>query len=166
VLLDRDWRVDSEVHDVRAALDKVGVEAHVWTRHELESYLLSDGAISRVTKTDPSWVNTQLEEISAGFRAEAEAQISVAVKRAQPQLDQVASVRRAQELVKDWWSDPTERLLRLPAKEIITGLNTRLQAAHHRAVSARALAKAMRLTEIPAEMTDIIHRLNGLADGR
>jgi len=48
VLLDRDWRVESEVDGVITALHAVSVDAHIWRRHELESYLVSYDALSRI----------------------------------------------------------------------------------------------------------------------
>lgn len=44
VILDRDYRTDSQVSDVETRLRNVGVQPHVWTRKELESYLFAPEA--------------------------------------------------------------------------------------------------------------------------
>ena len=61
------------------------------------------------------------------------------------------------------WDDPAERAARCPAKDLLSKVNNRLQKAGHKAVSAGALARHLRFSEIPDEMTRVLLRIDELA---
>jgi hypothetical protein len=70
VVLDRDYRADSECAKIRDKLRAANVRCHLWRRKELESYLLETPVIARLVGAPEAWVESALEaaaEESEGY---------------------------------------------------------------------------------------------------
>jgi energy-coupling factor transporter ATP-binding protein EcfA2 len=76
VLLDRDYRTDTQVRDIERKLGAVGVTAHVWRRKELESYLLESTTIARLSGLDKTEVTERLRKITDARRTRSRASSS------------------------------------------------------------------------------------------
>ncbi|MXY09513.1 MAG: AAA family ATPase [Acidimicrobiaceae bacterium] len=162
VLLDRDYRADADVDQVRSTLEAADIHAHVWRRKELESYLLDPTALARVSDASPSYVSSQLESITDAMTEDVLAQF--AEKRhffsASGKKDIAGTIRDTNTELRPLVVDPMWRLHRYPAKEILTGLNGDLQRAGHTTVSAKNLARQLLASEIPEEMRNWLYEVD------
>jgi AAA domain, putative AbiEii toxin, Type IV TA system len=68
VLLDRDYRTNTQVSDVVAEFATVDVHVHVWKKKELESYLLIPSAIARLGKCTIEEVTSVMDQIMDDMR--------------------------------------------------------------------------------------------------
>ena len=154
VLLDRDYRADEDVDEVRSSLEAVDVHAHVWRRKELESYLLEPAALAREAKASEDFIRSQLASITDDMTERALAQF--AEKRhfssKTARKDIAGTIRETNIQLRPRAADPTWRLHRYPAKDIFKALNRVLQPAGHDTVSAKNLARRLYASEIPDEM--------------
>lgn len=154
VLLDRDYRAEADVDEVRSTLDAVGVHAHVWRRKELESYLLDPAALARVSDAPPGYISSQLELITDSMTEDVLAQFAKERHFFSPsgKKDIARTISETNAELRPRVVDPVWRLHRYPAKAILNALNEALQQAGHTTVSTKNLARQLRLSEIPDEM--------------
>lgn len=159
VVLDRDYRSDSETRQVRDSLRAAGVNVHVWKHKELESYLLVPSTLARVSGASPDWTTQHLRAIADGMEHSVGARMIV---ERQQRGRRDRAVQIAEAASRDFaaaWEDEQGRCLLCPAKDVLSALNRDLQTAGHRPVSARTLAKRMRRDEIAPEMLNLLSRI-------
>jgi AAA domain, putative AbiEii toxin, Type IV TA system len=159
VLLDRDYRPDSEVKKVKKKLGDLGITVHVWRRKELESYLLEPAAIARLSGADVDWVSNALSNIADSMKHMVSARMLVERQQLVPRDHAVQAAEQATEDFARLWSDPALRLELCPPKAVLTELNKQLDQAGHATVSVRQLAKRLHAAEIPREMASILQRI-------
>ena len=162
VLLDRDYRADADVVEVRSTLEAIGVHAHIWHRKELENYLLDPAALARASNTTPSDISSQLESITDAMTEDVLAQFSEKRHFSSPSGSKnlARTVSETNRELRPRAEDPEWRLHRYPAKTILNALNKTLQQAGHTTVSTKYLARQLRPSEIPDEMRNWLFEVN------
>ena len=162
VLLDRDYRADADVNDVRSTLEAVGVHAHVWKRKELENYLLDPAALARVSNSSPSYVSSHLALITDDMTEDVLAQFAEKRHFSSPSSgkDMARTVSETNRELRPQAKDPEWRLHRYPAKDILNELNKTLQQAGYTTVSTKNLARQLRTDEIPDEMHNWLNEVD------
>ena len=154
VLLDRDYRTDADVGEVRSTLEAIGIHAHIWHRKELENYLLDPAALARASNTSPSYISSQLESITDAMTENVLGQFAEKRHFSSPagSKDMARTISETNTELRPRAEDPEWRLHRYPAKTILNALNKTLQQAGHTTVSTKYLARQLRPSEIPDEM--------------
>lgn len=157
VVLDRDYRDDDAAAEVVDRLLQVGVAGHVWSRHELENYLLQPDAIARVSRMSKDWVRTALSDVAATFDED----VLLGMERARADWGRKheapeESRSHAHARFKECWADEVARIAVIPGKEAISRLNQRLAAEGGRTLSSRSLSRTIRAAELPSEMCDFL----------
>jgi len=163
VILDRDYRTDETVHDLKESLDAAGVESHVWERKELESYLLFPAAMARVGNVTSEVIKSLLSEIVASLRAAVLARY-LEERRETDDSGRQHGVNVTEEHIRlfdESWQNEEDRMAMVPPREVLSLLNKKLQDAGARAISFRALSSRLRIEEIPAEMRDVLLKIDG-----
>ena len=162
VLLDRDYRADPDVGEVRSTLEAVGIHAHVWRRNELESYLLDPTALARVSSSSPAYVSSQLESITDDMTEDVLAQFAKERHFFSPagKKDLARTISETNAELRPRVVDPEWRLHRYPAKAILKALNETLQRAGYTTVSTKNLARELLPSEIPDEMCTWLTEVN------
>ncbi len=162
VLLDRDWKTEEDVQLLASEFGDAGLKLHVLKRHELESYTLSPNVMARRLGISVEEVARLLDHESG--RDKDEVLHSMFEYRRQQSGGRGASpgelLAMCQADLRDWWSRPEERLWRVPAKELIRGLNVQLQALGKAHVSAVAVASAMDPAEVPTELRTLLRSID------
>lgn len=160
VILDRDYHSQEMVNDVTGKLNATGLKAHVWKRKELESYLLNPDAISRVSGAEAGWVARTL-------RSEAEALRNVVLgntlstrlkERKDRSIDSSTLTTQLADSF-DALMRTGDHVFRVPAKDLLSALNQRLQEGGLSAVSRRRLARELKAEEVPEEMSSLLLRV-------
>ena len=162
VLLDRDYRPDADIGEVRSTLEAIGVHAHVWRRKELENYLLDPAALARASNTSPSYISSQLESITDAMTEDVLGQFAEKRHVSSPSVseDLARTVSETNRKLRPRVVDPMWRLHRYPAKAILNALNKDLQQAGHTTVSTKNLARQLRPSEIPDEMRNWLNEVD------
>jgi hypothetical protein len=160
VVLDRDYRSEAEVSRTKKEFAQLGIKCHVWKKKELESYLLVPRAIAKRSGTEASWIAEQLDEIATGMKTLV--QSAMGSTRQARERDQSRREKVLHEALQDFdqlWSEESNRINLCPAKQVLSQLNQRLQAAGTKAVSASSLAKELRKDEIAVEMVTLVRAI-------
>ncbi len=162
VLLDRDYRSDVQVQKIEATLRSSDINAHVWRRKELESYLLDEPAIARASGLPAPTIQSELSLITEGLTGEVHPEFI-----ASRQADEGRSARAPSTVLREILdeldensADPEWRLRRYPPKRIISLLNARLQELGAKTVSPAKLARLIRPTSVDPEMSNWLQDVN------
>lgn len=159
VLLDRDYLDDRTVDEIVKDFQSQNVFAHVWRMNEIENYLISPSALSRLSGISMENIEALLDSVLLDLKEASFAQIvarelDLAHRRGEHAATTVTRVRGQFDDI--WDADPTWRLQTVPGKDVLSHLNARIQAQDGKAVSARALSSTLRQGEIPEEMRDTL----------
>jgi predicted ATP-dependent endonuclease of OLD family len=176
-ILDRDYYPPNFVEDVERTLRSKGVVPHVWTRKELENYLVDYDALYRVfvrrlsardtrdnaTPTFKSFC-ASLDSIAHTLRDDVFGQIA-AKRLAHPESrsrDQstTASLTFAQ-FTRDW-GDRRYRTQVIPGKEFFARVNRRLGDRYKVSISAGALIQSLRPQDVDPEIASVIDEFMNL----
>ena len=162
VLLDRDYRTDADVGEVRSTLEAIGIHAYIWHRKELENYLLDPAALARASNTSPSYISSQLESITDAMTEDVLGQFAEKRHFSSPSgsKDMARTISETNTELRPLAEDPEWRLYRYPAKTILNSLNKILQQAGHTTVSTKNLARQLRRPEIPDEMCNWLNEVD------
>lgn len=161
VLLDRDYRPPQAARAVEKRLTDSGVQAHVWERKELESYLLEPPAIARISGIPESRVEGFLIEESSAFQNAVSARLLD--ERLRLEVDakhhRVSVTEQFQKDFSALWSRPESRRDYCPAKDLLSRLNQRLLADGGSTVSVHSISKFLRMDEVAPEMREVIAKI-------
>jgi energy-coupling factor transporter ATP-binding protein EcfA2 len=162
LLLDRDYHSEAAVARLLQAVRRYGLSAHVWDRHELESYVLEPTLIARVSGASIDWITTTLDGITAEMYGHMLSRmISARYEDGESRAIAIPTVSDECEAeLSAIWQSAEQRLWKCPAKEVISRLNDALRAYGHRAVSPRGLARSMNSVEVPDEMVRVLRRID------
>jgi energy-coupling factor transporter ATP-binding protein EcfA2 len=162
VVLDRDYRTQAQVEDVKRKLAAVDVGCHVWHRKEIESYVFEPAAIARLTKAPVGEIAEVLR--AAADQLETSVSTRQLAERLTTEVDakhhQVTVIENHEREFRELWSDAARRHHWCEAEDILGSLNSWLQARGLRTLSPRLLAGRMKRDEIPEEMAALIERAN------
>jgi energy-coupling factor transporter ATP-binding protein EcfA2 len=157
VVLDRDYRSDEIVHDLKTALAKRNVHAHVWRRKELESYLLVPNAVARASGLRPDDAQAVLQAAVDQTRVNAQVAFVAQQQRdADRSIDVKTVMSKAFPAFEQAWADAELRTGLAPPKDVIAAIAREAQERGARAVSARGLSSMLRAPEVDSEMRDLL----------
>jgi hypothetical protein len=164
VLLDRDFRPESQCGDIRKRLKALSVDCHVWKRKELESYLLEASVIARQTGAVQTWIEEALAEAADELEDDVFAQVMSETAKEFRKDQQTQAAKEGKGRFTALWADRSQRKWIAPAEGVLHGLNRRLTDAGHKNVSFRTLARRFEAAEVPAEMVRFLDRVEGALD--
>ena len=160
-ILDRDYRSSQAVANVISHLNGIGVQAHVWRRKELESYLLDRAAIARVSGLTMDAASAEVSAAMSGLKSMVFARMLDERQRELlgPGKHRVSITEQFQKEFEQMWCDSGRQLDLCPPKDLISMLNRRIEELGKRSISARRLAKALCPSEVPEEMSKVLWRI-------
>ena len=163
-ILDSDYHSDPEICSRYEEAAARGVQLHVWSRKELENYLVEPRAIRRVLQsrikdqdvpTEPE-IWKKILEICENERRSVEDGIALALIQANRKLDLITANRMARSRVDQIWKTQANRPRMVSGKDILSKLSEWTQEEFGTAFGAPAVARQMTATGIPAELADVI----------
>lgn len=158
VILDRDYRPDKTRELVIKKFAEAGIHGHVWERKELESYLLNQQVLARLSGAEEAAIAKWLDEITEQMESEVFGRLlDEKLREEVGGRNHAVSVTTAfKPVFEGAWSNSKYRLEICPPKQVISSLNTKLQSNGHRPVSLAALARSHRKAEIPQEVAKLL----------
>lgn len=157
VILDRDYRSDTIRSKVMKEFADGGIHGHVWQRKELESYLLNPAVLARLSGASAAKITTWLNQVTSGMESE------VFGRLLDERFKEVSGSKHAVSVTTSFkpefdklWTKPSYRLGICPPKQIISSLNSKLQAEGLKPVSLVGLARGHRRSEIPSEVVELL----------
>lgn len=164
VILDRDYRSDAVCRSIVAEFEKIGIGCHIWSRKEIESYLLAPSLLTRVSGLGRADASSILRDVVESFRGKVFARSLAAAEeeRVGPMTHRVNVIEDFEPQFAASWANSVRRLGLVPPKEVMSQFNAEAVARGGRPVSAVKLAKAARIAEIDAEVASVFDRIEQL----
>ena len=156
VILDRDYRTREDSYDVVDRLGRIDVSAHVWTRKELESYLLVPAVVSRVSGLPIETAESLLSVAVDAQETIVESNIFNRLFKSSKGRDAKTVLAECRTILYEVWTDFDSKVVVAPAKDVIAALNGEIAAMGGRTVSARKLAAEISVDEIDPEVVDLL----------
>jgi len=178
VVLDRDYRSEAELAEVKADLVKAGFKVHIHGRKEIENYLLDAGALQAAlvhrlrerarrsggtVKAAPD-LKSHLAACMEHFRHDVFAQLLARFtdfkKRNAAHLDQ-ATV--AAELSRDFerrWSEPGGPEAMVPGKDVLAKLNSKLQDELGATITDAQVCSQFTRATVPSDVKELLDMLD------
>lgn len=167
-ILDADYHTDAEKLSRYRDASIRGIELHIWSRKEIENYLLCPSAIHRLLMrlissdaTKPSEGDIQAKIDELGETRKDHIIDSVANEWFLKNKDkgiQYAN-RNAREHIAKHWDMPSERIRLLPGKEMLSALFQWCQESYGISLNAGLLAQEIRGTEMPVELISLLDKI-------
>jgi predicted ATPase len=160
-IFDSDYHTTTEQHDRHDQAKERGINLHIWTRKEIENYLLNPTVIARVikqrTKTTaptPAAVEAFLLQACEKEKDTVFDAIATHLGHEDHDLGPGGANKAARKLLDPKWSQ--EKLFLVSGKALVSRLSAWSQEHYGCAVGAMAIAKAFSPNEIPKELEDTI----------
>lgn len=159
VLLQRGYLTEGSRDQLIGRLSASGVTVSVWSRTELENYLLDVETIARVSGASPDSVAQQIFEACSRLRdGTRSAFISSWVGMA-PEGSTAEALSRAEQTFTSLWDDIGKRKEVVKGTHVIRELNAWLELGGYRTVSGFSLAKSIKPQSLPTEVLETIFRI-------
>lgn len=165
-LLDSDYHTPDEVANRTKEAKAKGVELHIWSRKEIENYLLIPDAIQRVIskRLDPDMVPPTIEQVIAQIDVIAEelqSQVFDAFSHSFHLCDKAGGVtnanKRTRTFLDEVWKTFDGRISRIPGKETISRLSKWSKRIFNVSFSVSNILDEIRVEEISDEIYKVLN---------
>lgn len=163
-ILDSDYHLEIDKRTRVDEANKSGIHLHIWSKKEIENYLLSPSAIYRlVVKKGKNLkslsikiIQQKLEEIAESMKTDIIDKYAESFQANNRSLQASTVNRQAREEVEKMWNN---KLSILSGKEILKQLNIWLSQNYKASLTSTTLARELRQEEIDEELIDIINAI-------
>jgi ABC-type multidrug transport system ATPase subunit len=178
VVLDRDYRSDTEIEEVKKELIKNNFCVHIHNRKELENYLLNSDVLSRAVdsrlteqarrtgdlKKNPPAISMliaqAIDDVRHDVFAQLQARESEFIRRKTPHLDQATITAGISKRFESTWATLEGQLTLVPGKEILSRINTALQLSVGISVSDGQIASQFLPHEVHQDIRALLDMLS------
>ncbi len=164
-IFDSDYHTSEEIANRRREAVKRGISLHIWTRKELENYLLIPSAIQRAIqiqmaqgKAAPSVdeVEEKLETIAGTLKVDVIDCTATAIQSVDRKLTAATSNQKARRIVSERWKTQVGRFGAIPGKKALASLSRWVQENYKVSLGAFNIARCMTRDEIDDELKDVL----------
>ena len=172
VVLDRDYRTDAEVTELEQALVEAIVGVHVWSKKEVENYLLVPDVLRRCLKSEiarrrlsaecPSvrGVETKLMELADQYKEDVRSQmLSHVLRERRPTGEDPSTTIRSFNARFDLRWGTRNRFDLVPGKELLSDLNTWLQESFVFSTTPVRIAGHFQSSEVDPEVVSVLDEI-------
>jgi len=164
-ILDSDFHTTHSIALRKHEAASKGINLHIWSRKELENYLLAPSVIHRVIsrRIRPQYVCPTKQEVGDkifSIAGELEDIVMDAMAHELYIENKKDGTTRANTCARQrmrlGWGTPDGRLALSPGKDVLSRLSEWAQRTYKVSISAAAILNEMRANEIPSEVIDVI----------
>lgn len=164
-LLDSDYHSPEEIHERLRQAEERNVQLHIWSRKEIENYMLSSTLIQRVIAKSLSKrtaspteeeVRDKLREIAEGLRDEVLDGLATEISARNRKLTFGTVNKRARERVQEVCDQKGDFLSLIPGKAAISRLSQWSQSEFGVQISPLKLARQIHRAELATEVQSVM----------
>ena len=165
-ILDRDYHSDEEIHQLYLQADENHLVLHVWSKKEIENYLLAPKALARVAGIKQE--GQEWDEFQEGLFHELD---GLYTNIEGSKLNELCKIDRSKTPsiylpeVRKWlasnWGTLEGRLSIACGKDVISIVNSWIKEKYNKSSSRSKIIAALRPEDIPFEMKQVISDLLG-----
>lgn len=167
-ILDSDYHTPREINGRMLEAEEKGIELHIWSRKEVENYLLVPEAIQRVVskRANPFTTPPTVEQVVAQIDVlteELRIKVFDAFSHSFNMHDKSGGVtkanREARAFLDEAWGTFEGRISRIPGKEIISRLSGWSKQEFNVSFSILNIFDEVRPSEIPNEIFEVLNAI-------
>jgi energy-coupling factor transporter ATP-binding protein EcfA2 len=171
-ILDRDYFSDAEVRERYAEARQWRVQLRVWSRKEIENYLLVPAAIARLIaervpdgreSPAPDEVASEINAWAEGMRTEVCDRISTELLARNKKEGVTKANQAARRVVEARWKTPEGRLAAVPGKIMLGRISQWAQESYGVSFGAEQIARELLPSEVDPEIVEVV---SAIAAGR
>ena len=161
-ILDSDYRTSVEHDDIKETAKQKGLNIHIWSRKEIENYLLEPVVLarfigSRASEEGPHIedVRKKIEDICNEFKDDVFDQISQEYQRIHRTNLSTAN-KATRDIVEDRWGTADGKISLVSGKKVMSALSGWSKNTYDVSFSAMSIAREMVQDEINSEVAQVI----------
>lgn len=165
-ILDHDYHSDSEVQVRLAESQLKGIQLHIWSRKEIENYLLHPKVLHRVInkrakKPPPSleMVENRLHEIAEKLKQTVIDGCMDAFLFEDRKIQPSTAAQRARKWVDERWDTLEGKLRLIPGKEALSRLSEWAGQEFNATFGSVTVLRAFAQNEVPAEIARVLEAI-------
>lgn len=164
-ILDSDYHTDDQISHRYNQAKTWGVNLHIWSRKEIENYLISPSAISRIISertregtTPPNYNETkhQIDTAIDILKEEAFDSISNEIYLDKRSLGHSGANKLARSILDSKWSNYETRLNLVSGKSILNHIARWSQDIFGVSLNPSLIARNLRQDEVPLELQEVL----------
>ncbi len=164
-ILDKDYHTDEEINQRRAEANDRNVQLHIWSRKEIENYLLIPEVVHRTIQSRVARrthapligeIETKIDEITENLKDDVFDAMSTEFLARDRSRGSKGANQLARKVINSRWSTLEGKMSLVSGKQVISQLSHWSQQEFGVSLNALLLARTMRPTEIPEEVVDIV----------
>jgi len=160
-ILDSDYHSQTEIEDRLNEAKEIGICLHIWTKKEIENYLISPTAMFRILKRNSRTskpltvriIENKLEEIAEEMKTEITDKFADEIQSKNKKWQPSTVNKEARKIVESVWK---KKLDIISGKELINKFNNWCNSQYKTSLSINGLARELTHEEIPDEAKKII----------
>lgn len=174
IILDRDYRCNEEIDEIRNKISDAVNYTHFWERKEIENYILNLDVINRIVEMKLKKRNRMdlldgyKEKIDEIFNQACSERIEDIVSLSQESIyshrknrGHLSEVNKeCSKEIREKMQNPKEVIKLVPGKVILANLNTELQKYLRVSFTNSEVIKYTKIEEIPREFVDVLNKIN------
>lgn len=164
-VLDRDYHTPAQLAKRREQAQSRGIRLHIWSRKELENYLLIPSVISRtIAQRCPAGhvapsaavVKAQMGQVAQSLKNDVLDGLGNEFLADNRKGAFSAAMMGANGDIRESWRTVEGRLSRVSGKKVLSEISSWAQAKYGVSFGTMALAREVRANELPAEMIEVL----------
>ena len=167
-ILDSDYHTDSQIEVRREQAIRTGIRLHIWSRKEIENYLIVPTAIVRAIedrvakRTRPpslAEVEREIDQAIELYKDEAFDAISNEILLDNRALGQVGANKAARTLMSQSWTDRDSKLSIVSGKSVFNHIARWSQDQFGVSLNPPLIIRSMRASEVNLEMRKVLEAI-------
>jgi hypothetical protein len=170
-VFDRDYHSESEIQARLAESQQKGIQLHIWSRKEIENYLMNCKVLHRVInkrakKSPPSFkmLEDQLHEIADKLKQRVIAGCMDAFHLEDRKIQPSTAAQRATQWVDQRWTTLDEKLNLIPGKEALSRLSEWAREEFNASFGSVTVLRAFTRNEVPMEIAKVLEAIEQNVD--
>ncbi len=163
-VLDSDYHLPEEITERRNAAGEKNINLHIWSKKEIENYLLQPEIIARVVKDGtkgaasptPETIAQQLDIISEELREKVQMAYGTSFQERERRLTLTTAIKRARDLMSQKGQSREAQWGYTSGKEALSRLSTWSKDLFGVSFSAKTVLHEFQAHEIPAEIRQVL----------
>ena len=158
-ILDRDYYSERQIDEQKNKAIENHLLLHVWSKKELENYLLKPSVLFRLLKKPKEEYRDfikSFEELADTFKDLVIDSYTTKIQEEDRSLTAGTASRQAREFVNSKWTDLDEKLKILPGKDLLRATNKWIKDNYEIKCSMTRIFSVMKPDDIDVEIKDIL----------
>lgn len=161
-IFDLDYRWPEAVKKRREEAKREGIDLHIWSRKEVENYLLIPGLIARVVRSragkgpNHDEARTEIKRLAQGLRDHVIDALMDELTHRKPGLNASTARRQAREHMDRTWDSFDGKVTQVPGKQLVSKLSDWASRHYGASFGSSALAAALEPNEVAREMREVL----------